>query len=132
MCNRDFIKAILRGDKSLLKMSEIRQVNVPKYDELSTKKLYPLQLDGHPEVMCHLPDSFPKERYPDRDYFFTVLATKRYEWLTSCIEHAKKMRYSSQEESLKAETVACTAEWFDALTEKPFFGKLSIYSDSNS
>ena len=39
--NRDFIRAVLKGDKKLLKISEKRSVNVPMYDELSVKNIFP-------------------------------------------------------------------------------------------
>ena len=39
---KDFTKAILREDKDLLKMSEVKFVHVPKYEELSVKHLFPL------------------------------------------------------------------------------------------
>ena len=39
--NRDFVRAVLRGDKKLLKISEKRSVIVPKYDELSVKNIFP-------------------------------------------------------------------------------------------
>ena len=39
--NRDFVRAVLQGEKKLLKISEKRSVNVPKYDELSVKNIFP-------------------------------------------------------------------------------------------
>ena len=41
MITKDFIRQVLAAEKELLKMSELRQVNVPKYDELSVKNLFP-------------------------------------------------------------------------------------------
>jgi hypothetical protein len=37
MVNKDFLKQILREEKKLLKMSEVKMVCMPKYDELSVK-----------------------------------------------------------------------------------------------
>ena len=42
MVNKDFLKDVLGGKKSLLSISEIRCVCVPKFDELSVKGIYPL------------------------------------------------------------------------------------------
>jgi hypothetical protein len=39
--NKDFLKDVLSGKKQLLKKSEVNQVKVPHYDELSVRKLYP-------------------------------------------------------------------------------------------
>ena len=72
--NRDFVRAVLLGEKKLLKVSEKRSINVPKYDELGVKHIYP-KFKRDPEVMQYLQDSYPKDRYPDREYFFTVLNT---------------------------------------------------------
>ena len=48
MFTKDFAKAILLEQKSLLKAADVKNVNIPKYDELSVKALYSelVQLDG--------------------------------------------------------------------------------------
>ena len=40
MFTREFAKEILRGEKKLLKRSEVKWIEVMKYDELSVKQLY--------------------------------------------------------------------------------------------
>ena len=42
MVNKDFIKQILEETKELLDMEGVRWVNMPDYDELSVKNLWPL------------------------------------------------------------------------------------------
>jgi hypothetical protein len=39
--NKDFLKEVLSGKKKLLNMKDVRQANVPQYDELSVKNLHP-------------------------------------------------------------------------------------------
>jgi hypothetical protein len=39
--NKDFLKEVLSGKKKLLSMGDVRMANVPQYDELSVKNLYP-------------------------------------------------------------------------------------------
>ena len=39
--NKDFLKAVLCGQKQLLKKQKVVYVEVPHYDELSVKGLYP-------------------------------------------------------------------------------------------
>ena len=51
--NRDFVRAVLKGEKSLLKKSACKFINVPKYDELSVKNMFPRFKDD-PEVMQFL------------------------------------------------------------------------------
>ena len=35
MCTKDFLKQVLKGEKNMLKMNEVRFVNVPSFDEIS-------------------------------------------------------------------------------------------------
>ena len=93
--NRDFVRAVLRGEKKLLKISEKRSVNVPKYDELSVKNIFP-KFKRDAEVMQYLMDEYPANRLPDRDYFFTVLNTVHPEHVRKMIEHAQAQRFSAQ------------------------------------
>ena len=58
MITKDFIRQVLAAEKELLKMSELRQVNVPKYDELSVKNIFP-NLKDNPTFMVHIPDRLP-------------------------------------------------------------------------
>ena len=39
MVNKDFLKQVLASEKSLLTMAELQAVHVPKFDELSVKRL---------------------------------------------------------------------------------------------
>ena len=41
MINKDFLKAVLNGQKSLLKLKDVKFVNPPSYDEISVKNLFP-------------------------------------------------------------------------------------------
>jgi hypothetical protein len=50
-----FIKAILSNQKRVFKTNEIKTFNVPKYEELSIKNLYPDALKD-PEVAIYLPN----------------------------------------------------------------------------
>ena len=45
---REFAKEIFRGEKMLLKLVDVRQVDIKKYDELSVKNLYDdfMKLEG--------------------------------------------------------------------------------------
>ena len=39
--NKDFLKMVLKGEKQLLKESEVKFISVPQYEELSVKSIYP-------------------------------------------------------------------------------------------
>ena len=75
-------------------MSDLRQINVPKYDELSVKNLF-LKVAENPEFMKYLPDRLPKDKLPDRVYFFNVLNTTHPEYVQKMIDHANELRFKS-------------------------------------
>ena len=55
MINKDFLRMILVEEKKLLTLAEKREVNVPRYDELSVNTLYPkFKNDAH--FMAYFPD----------------------------------------------------------------------------
>ena len=80
MFTKDFAKAVFSGQKRLLKMREVKFINVTKYDELSVKSLYDdfLTLEG---MKFYFPDKYPKGKCCDRDYMFNV-ANTLYEDMT--------------------------------------------------
>ena len=94
MVTKDFLRQILAEDKQLLKMSEVKQVNIPKFDELSVKNLFP-KFKEDADVMSYLPDRLPSGKLPDRTYFFNVLNTVRPEYVKEMVEHANKLRFKS-------------------------------------
>ena len=40
MVNKDFIKQVLTENKKLLPLTEVKYVNMPRYDELSVRKFW--------------------------------------------------------------------------------------------
>jgi hypothetical protein len=89
MVNKDFLKAVFMEEKGLLKLSEVKFKNVPFYDELAVKKIWPEVQKDH-KVMFYMPFKLPKGRVPDRDYMFNVLNTLREGYVTSICEHANR------------------------------------------
>ncbi len=75
-------------------MSELKSVNVPKFDELSVKNIFPL-IRQDAEVMKYFPDDYPKGREPDRSYTFNVLNTLRNQYVQDIIKHAHSIRNSA-------------------------------------
>ena len=74
MINKDFLKLVLTEKKKLLLLSEVKHVNVPHYEELSVKKLWPM-LQSDETFMHYMPDPTAAERLPERTYFFNVANT---------------------------------------------------------
>ena len=42
MLNKDFLKGVLTEKKSLLRLDQVKRINVPLYDELSVVKIWPM------------------------------------------------------------------------------------------
>lgn len=40
MVNKDFFRAMLKGEKKLLKMKDVRFINAPSFDETGVKNIY--------------------------------------------------------------------------------------------
>ena len=87
------MRLVLKGEKSLLPIAECKFVTVPQYDELGVKHIFP-KFHGDSEVMQYLQDEYPKNRYPDRTYFFTILNTVHPEYVSNMIAHANSARYA--------------------------------------
>ena len=89
MFTREFAKEVLRGDKKLLKRTEVKWVEVMKYDELSVKSLYAKFLEM-PMMKDYFPNKYPKGRTCERDYMFNVANTLHEEVVTELVDHALK------------------------------------------
>ena len=55
--NKDFLKQVFAGEKMLLKKKAVTTIEVPHYDELSVRKLWP-QYKNDAEFAKYFPDAF--------------------------------------------------------------------------
>jgi hypothetical protein len=74
MINKDYLQQIVAGEKQLMFLKDTKPVNMPSYDELSVKQLWPL-VNDNPDLMKYFPDNLPAGRIPSHEYFFTILNT---------------------------------------------------------
>ncbi len=84
MLNKDFIKLVLVEKKKLLSLSKVKNVHIPKYEELSVKKLWSL-MHNVDDFMVYMPDPTPDGRLPDRQYFWNVLNTVNSEYVSQLV-----------------------------------------------
>ena len=89
MFNKDFLRQVLAEEKELFAIHEVRFINVPHYDEVSVKQLWPMMQEIGP-FMRYFPDKLPKGRLPNRDYFFNILNTANNDYVTQLIKHANE------------------------------------------
>ena len=102
--NKDFLKAVLAGQKHLMKKDDVKEIKVPKYDELSVQALYP-QFQNDEVMMAYFPDTYPKGKSAPRDYFFNILNTIHPDYLTQVMAHANKERMSAEGEAQQAQRI---------------------------
>ena len=88
MCTRDTLKEIFAGKKKLFKLKDVKFIAVPKYDEISVKKLYNklIELDN---MKDYFPNKYPKGRQCDREYLFNITNTIHPFILKTIIEYAQ-------------------------------------------
>ena len=75
MVGKEFLKEVLAERKALLKMHQVKFINVPKFDEVSVTKLYAKALaqDG---MAQYFPSKYAKGKNCSREYFFQIWNTK--------------------------------------------------------
>ena len=74
MITKDHLKLVLAGKKKLMKMEEVRFVNVPTFDEVSVKLLYEKVITND-DVIPYFPDKYPKGMQCNRAYMFNIWNT---------------------------------------------------------
>ena len=89
LVNKDFLKDVFVGKKQLMKKADVRTIEVPHYEEISVKALYP-DLKKDATMMSYLPDKYPAGKSPPREYFFNILNTLYPEYLHEVMLHANK------------------------------------------
>jgi hypothetical protein len=83
-----FLKAILANKKKALHQSKVKLMEVPKFPELSVKSMFEEAIRD-PEVGIYLPDfEMNSKKFPEREFFFGVLASLRPDYLKQVIDIA--------------------------------------------
>ena len=102
-----------------MKKADVVKINVPQYDELSVKVLWP-DLCKDPDFMQYFPDKYPAGRGPPRKYFFDILNTLQPEYLQKVMAHASSYRMAADGEMQKEETIAISKFWEEELKAMPY------------
>ena len=110
---------MLAGKKDLLKKSEVRHVEVTRYDELSVKALWP-QFKKDEAMAKYFPDKFPIGKGPPREYFFNVLNTVHPDYLEQVMDHANKQRMTAEGVDMKKESIQISQYWEEQLKAMPY------------
>ena len=119
MWTRDHLRLVLNDEKLFLKRSVLKTIEVPPYDELSVRNLWP-NVKDNAEIMKYMPDKMAKGKYVSRTYFFNVLYTLFPEYVSKMISHAQKQRFASGNEGNHMQEVKVSGKMWDELNAMPF------------
>ena len=128
--NKDFLKQVFTDEKLLLKKKNVDYIDVPKYDELSVKNLWP-SLAKDKKFVVFFPDNWAESKGPSRKYFFDILNTVHPEYLQQIVSHANEVRMSAGSELNKTHSIKITDEWNERLHSLPYLSckcpQINIY-----
>jgi hypothetical protein len=115
-----YLRAIVADQKKILKQSEIRNMIIPKYEELSVKNLYSEARKD--QLICsYLPDpEHCSTDFPERIFFFAILATLRTDYLTKIIKDAHAARFDQGKTDQEKDFILANDDWIHELTTHPF------------
>ena len=104
----------MSGEKNWLKAKDVCHANPPRYDEISVANLYEYAM-SLPRMSQYFPDSYPKGRACNREYFFSILATVHPAYFEKLIRDCKNSRFTVNDEESEAKSIALTNDWATAL-----------------
>ena len=120
--NWTFVKKLFDGSKSSYKLTQIRRVELPRWDELSMKVLLPMALSD-PELMRYLRDDVAESGCISRTFLVNIINTHYPSYLPFVIKEQTKARHGSEAAAAKGEDVKMTTEWVQALSGAVFSDK---------
>ena len=119
MLNYVFLKQVLAEEKKLLRLSDVKLISCPRYNELSVRALWPYF--KHDElVMKYMPDKLPEGRLPDRSYLHNVINTIWPNYFEKVLHHAHSARFSAQEDAMQEQSIVVSDAWWEKLNSIPF------------
>ena len=110
----------------LLKLEDVRQCDIKKYDELSVKNLYDqfMKLEG---VKKYFPSRHPKGRFCCRTYMFNVVSTLHNDVVKKLIHHALEQRHAIDSENKRDEAIMMSEHWRSELRSLPMNTTVSFF-----
>ena len=81
-----------------MKLNKVNHVQLPKFDEISVKNLYPklIILEG---VAEYFPTTYPKGWLCDRSYLFNIANTIHPDIVKEVIDYALSQRFGVNDDS---------------------------------
>lgn len=111
-----FVKDFLAGKKQLLKASQATQVNVPQYPELALSQVFEL-MKSDAALVTYLDWYDDSRDFPERWYFYNVLATLYPDYLDHLIKRQTQLRVDANViETEQQQLVTIRPEVLEALS----------------
>lgn len=83
-----------------------------------------------PLVSQYLPDKDQcTTDYPERDFFFGILATLKNDYLTEIVDHANLVRYNQGMNDQTKDYIQANDQWIHELTSHPFISSKIIQTN---
>ena len=116
-----FLRAIFCNKKKALRQTNVHNIVVPHYEELSVKNLYDDAMKDE-LLRDYLPDlEQNSNRIPERDFFFGILGSLRPEYLKKIIDDANKVRYEANVNDPEKDFIMLDVDWYQELMKYPYF-----------
>ena len=90
VCSLRFMQQLLKGEKEYLLQSQVVQIAVPWFPELSIEALI-TKGENDPRIAKHIPDTTEKKK-PNKDFVWHVINYFQPELIAQAIEDATKAR----------------------------------------
>ena len=103
-------------------MSQVRPVEIPKYDELSVVNLI-TDVMKQPDFAKFFPEQKTKADLPDRVYFFN---TTDPGYVNALLQHAQGLRFGGQAKYADKNRIEVSKKWIKELQASPFYSSKTI------
>lgn len=122
-----FLRDFLKGEKELIKATEVVQFNVPNYPELAVTEMIKV-FKGDADLMRYLNYYDDDKNLPERDFFYGILGTFLPKYLEKVIQEQNRLRNKKTEEEDKKDTIQIREDLLRKLQNEPYLSsKLSTY-----
>ena len=104
---KEWIRLILTGEKKLLPRSQVKQVDIGHYPEVSVKALYE-DYASRAQIKPYMPPKIHKGRQCDKEYFWNVVNSLFEDEVSAILDHANRLRNGTDEGDLIKESISMT------------------------
>ena len=122
---KDILKEVFAGRKHLIPRSQLRPIEVPKYDELSIVSLF-ADIMKEKDLAKFFPEQRTKADLPDRQFFFNVVKTTDPDYLAALLKHAHNLRFGAKNLQDYPTTIEVNEQWAKELQASPFYSRKNI------